>query len=645
MVEGSSVKQTTRNEKAYLWLILILLGIVLIRTAWISDDALITFRTVLNFTHGFGPTFNVTERVQAYTHPLWFLVVSLGYLVSGNIFYTAIVLSILFTLLAVWLLIFRLSHSQEWAILAGIALLFSKAFIDYATSGLENPLSYLLLILFVVTCITKPGGPGTGPFAPVFLLSLIVLSRPDLTLMVLPMLFVVYYRARRIRPMVTGTILGFLPLIAWLLFSTVYYGFPMPNTAYAKLGTGIPRKELLMQGLQYFLDSLDRDPLTLTVIAFVSIRSMIHDATLDRSLALGIVVYILYILAIGGDFMSGRLFSVPVFAAAIILSRSPAVSTRQFVLFGLTLIMIGMAASPVTLFSGSEYDNRSISSAGITDERGFYYQQWGLLSGNRNRFLEFPEWPSVQGEPLDVVVDVKVRCNQLGQAGLYAGPSVHLVDTCGLTDPLLARLPAQYDPNWRVGHYVRMIPEGYVESIRSSEIRFSDDNLQRYYEKLQVLTRVPLFSVVRLRTIIAMNVGHYDYLIDRARYRSLPEPISVKPDQLATVRSEGSIWNAPGHIVFGKQTPLTVDYTDVQTNTSTLDVTFDNNDRYRIDFIKDGTPVGSVQVGPKPGSASGLARYTVEMPQRITTVGFNRLVIRPVDGDGRYSIGHLLAEE
>lgn len=39
--------------------------IALIRTAWVSDDAAITLRTVLNFINGYGPTFNVDERVQA----------------------------------------------------------------------------------------------------------------------------------------------------------------------------------------------------------------------------------------------------------------------------------------------------------------------------------------------------------------------------------------------------------------------------------------------------------------------------------------------------------------------------------------------------------------------------------------------------
>ena len=36
---------------------------LLLRTAWLSDDGLITLRTVLNLTHGYGLTFNIAERV------------------------------------------------------------------------------------------------------------------------------------------------------------------------------------------------------------------------------------------------------------------------------------------------------------------------------------------------------------------------------------------------------------------------------------------------------------------------------------------------------------------------------------------------------------------------------------------------------
>ena len=38
--------------------------------AWVADDAFITLRTVDNLLAGYGPRWNVVERVQTYTHPL-----------------------------------------------------------------------------------------------------------------------------------------------------------------------------------------------------------------------------------------------------------------------------------------------------------------------------------------------------------------------------------------------------------------------------------------------------------------------------------------------------------------------------------------------------------------------------------------------
>ena len=51
-----------------------LFSLLLVSSAWMHDDAYITFRTIDNFVNGLGLTWNPAERVQAYTHPLWMLV-------------------------------------------------------------------------------------------------------------------------------------------------------------------------------------------------------------------------------------------------------------------------------------------------------------------------------------------------------------------------------------------------------------------------------------------------------------------------------------------------------------------------------------------------------------------------------------------
>ena len=61
---------------------------VFIQNAWVSDDAYITFRSVANIVHGHGPTWNTSERVLVWTHPLWLGIMSALYFLTRDVFYT-----------------------------------------------------------------------------------------------------------------------------------------------------------------------------------------------------------------------------------------------------------------------------------------------------------------------------------------------------------------------------------------------------------------------------------------------------------------------------------------------------------------------------------------------------------------------------
>src|SRR5262245_47919420 len=124
--------------------------LLLIRTAWVDDDAYITFRTVDNFLNGYGLRWNVVNRVQAYTHPLWMFATTAVASVTGEVYYASILLSIVVSISTVALVLARLTLTLPSAAFAISALILSKAFVDYSTSGLENPLTHLLLALFFV---------------------------------------------------------------------------------------------------------------------------------------------------------------------------------------------------------------------------------------------------------------------------------------------------------------------------------------------------------------------------------------------------------------------------------------------------------------------------------------------------------------
>ena len=126
---------------------------VVVWRAWVSDDAFITLRTVDNALNGYGLRWNAVERVQAYTHPLWMLA-TLGLTVVVGSAYKAVVwLSVACSVVAAGLVVSRLARGAFQACLAAVLAGSSTAFLDFATSGLENPLTHLLLAAFVVVWV------------------------------------------------------------------------------------------------------------------------------------------------------------------------------------------------------------------------------------------------------------------------------------------------------------------------------------------------------------------------------------------------------------------------------------------------------------------------------------------------------------
>ena len=204
-----------------------LFSIAVVRTAWMCDDAYITLRTVDNFVSGFGPRWNVAERVQTFTHPLWMFVLALPYYVTREAYFTPLVVSILVSLAAMWLLVTRIAVSSATAIIGASVLTFSRAFVEFSTSGLENPLTHLLLaIFFVLYWYPERAHRLTHLW---IVVSLIMVSRLDAGLLVLPAMLVRTYQVGW-RPGVKAVAIGVVPLVTWELFSIIYLAF-RPNTA------------------------------------------------------------------------------------------------------------------------------------------------------------------------------------------------------------------------------------------------------------------------------------------------------------------------------------------------------------------------------------------------------------------------------
>ena len=508
-------------------------ALILVRTAWVGDDVYITLRTVDNFINGYGLRWNVAERVQSFTHPLWMFLFVTVYAPTRNAYFTALTVSLAASLLTFWLVIRR----DGFAWLGAIILLLSKAFVDYSASGLENPLTHLLLVLFFIAFIEKP----SSPLRLGFLAALLALDRLDAILFVLPALAHLFFspslRAQRSNLRVVEEIapteehrlamtrvkrigdilLGFLPLLLWEAFSLFYYGFPFPNTYYAKLGAGIPQTELFAQGLVYFLDSLQRDPLTLTVIAAGIGLTLWRGGVRERLFALGSLLYLGYVLSIGGDFMSGRFLTASLLVSVLLLMRllRDLAPRWKYAALG-AAVVLGLFAQPPNFIldlNQPRFTEHDLVT-GINDERAYYYPISGLMNYRPGREIPFSGEGWVEhGYALRASGKSVVDEKNVGFIGYFAGPRVFIVDRYALCDPLLARLPASSSEKWRIGHFERDIPAGYLVTLRTGVNQIADPNLAAFYDQLSLITRGPLFSRARLLALWKMNTGQFNYLL------------------------------------------------------------------------------------------------------------------------------------
>jgi len=118
----------------------------------------------------------------------------LGLSFPGELYFTAVSLSILLSVLAVLVFSFRICRTSTVALIGVGILALSRAFVDYSTSGLENPLAHLLLAVFFVLYLTGHNDPQPGASGRLLRLSLVAsllgTCRLDLLLLVLPVLAV-----------------------------------------------------------------------------------------------------------------------------------------------------------------------------------------------------------------------------------------------------------------------------------------------------------------------------------------------------------------------------------------------------------------------------------------------------------------------
>jgi arabinofuranosyltransferase len=497
--------ESGRHSQRAVWALgaALIVGYASLRVAWISDDSLINVRTSLNLSHGNGAVFNVGERVQAYTSPLWFgLQFIVGWLTSEHIL-SAVLLGTVLTGIATAVLVAAATSTVARVAVVAV-MLSSTTLMDYSTSGLENALAAAVLVALFTGAQRAHSVRRHALVAG--LLGTTLLVRHDLVLLIAPVAIVLMWRVRGYgrRTAVGLAVPAVAPLLLWSLIAWWYYGRLLPNTFAAKTNVDIPRAELLNSGARWLAVSLEADPILVVVWAAAGAVGFVWGSSIQRCAVIGAAMYVVYVVWIGGDFMAGRFLSAPTIVALWVLATTAVPPIRQRAVLGAVGVVALIAAGPALLERPS-YDSPQRwmyhERGGIADEGGFYRERgwsvYALVLENsygpddlipslwRLRRLE-DSWRHEEPLPTGVERPALVRCGFLGAFGIVGGPQTHVIDSCGLADPVIAQLPFQpSEPfKWRVGHYEREVPAGYLDAIRYADSeRVVDPEIRELVER------------------------------------------------------------------------------------------------------------------------------------------------------------------
>jgi len=317
------------RSRAGLALVVAVALVVAWRNRFIQDDAFISLRYARHLVDGHGLVWNIGERVEGYTSFLWTVLGAVplrlgldpvGFLQVAGLLLFAV------TLAALARLVRGLTghHAPAVPAVAGLGLFYSAS--AYATGGLETQLQAALVTLTAVVAagVAREGRLEIGPAAVAGALStLALLTRLDSSVFLVPMLGVAALSVRApFRPVAARAVAlaAVIPLVvlgAWLAWKQGFYGHLLPNTLAAKTAGSRP------DGGWRFLGSfvLSYAFLPVPLAGALALREGWRARRHAEWMTLGapLVAWVLYVAAVGGDFMEYRML-VPALPLAFALA-------------------------------------------------------------------------------------------------------------------------------------------------------------------------------------------------------------------------------------------------------------------------------------------------------------------------------------
>jgi arabinofuranosyltransferase len=469
--------------------VIVLVGAWLYR--WVDEDAFIDFRIIDNLVAGHGLVFNLGERVEVDSDPLWLF--SLTALHEALPFvaleWLSVVLGLVctgFGFLTGGRAVQRLGASRHEDGVFPLGLLIASVVAgvwEFATSGLEMSMVFLWLGAGFLTLVRVEARRSRAVW-PAVLLGLGTLIRPELALVSVVLLAALLAlvaapgwvggggRWRRYGLPVAAALA--LPL-AYELFRMAYYALLVPNTGLAKAGgSAWPA-----QGFSYLWNFVAPYTLWLPLLLAVPLVGgrvarwwRAGDRTgvllLATPLAAGLVD-LAYVVFIGGDYMHARLLLPAFFALCLPVFVTPAqlrtvLAVPVIGILAWAVVCAGWlryvpprptSLDPQAIYLSNERNNWITATGNphpvtAADYRHALSGQGGALlnrlsqavpAGHQQLLVITNPYATIDPasavparSPLPFTLAVNIPA--IGVVGYLAGPKVYLFDTFSLANPI-----------------------------------------------------------------------------------------------------------------------------------------------------------------------------------------------------------------
>lgn len=432
-----------------------------LRSDRMQDDAFIFFRYAENFINGHGLVFNIGEYVEGYTGFLWLINLIFLARIGFDLISVSSIFGIIYGFGVVAVSVFLTNElrknkndldesESKWYsrfssidLYPALLLVFNSAVHYWAGSGMETMMFSYFLIQGIYFYVKYDLNNIIKKRAHIFLM-LAALTRPEGILVYVIIFFhkwIYFYLdsdkkfeslkhsfLQRENLIVLGIFV--LPNLLLLIFRLIYYGYPFPNTFYAKSGTSI---DYISAGIMYFVEFAVSN-LLLGIVLIVPLFLLRKNDNRDKFGLLYsiVVIYTLYIILIGGDVLPIFRFFIPILPFIFVLFVLSISALKEILISKLTKEYKPLINFGVFLIVAAVGTFNYFSIYKTVEEKS------NLEKNLIDKMIISAEWFKDLNDESGKTVSV--AATTIGALSYYSGEA-RIIDMLGLTDEEIAHNP------------------------------------------------------------------------------------------------------------------------------------------------------------------------------------------------------------